>query len=103
MAVWAQVMSRRLKAMARVETVACRDLASLRDAAARAAGAGAFSLVCEVAGTTEPGDTGLLTAELSKVECVWHRHVVMRHYEDTSTGSEGRCHKPGSPHRQVQT
>ena len=89
MAVWAQVMSRRLRAMARVETVACRDLASLRDAAAQAAGPGAFSLVCEVTGTTEPGDTGLLKAELSKVECLWHRHVVARCYEETRTDSRG--------------
>jgi hypothetical protein len=89
MAVWAQVMSRRLKAMAQVETVACQDLAALRDAAAQAAGPGAFSLVCEVTGTTEPGDTGLLKAELSKVDCVWHRHVITRHYEDTRTDSKG--------------
>lgn len=90
MAVWAWVVTRRLETMARVETVGCGDLASLRDAAAQAAGPGAFSLVCEVTGTTRPGDEGALTAELSKVECVWHRHVVARRYEDADTDSQGR-------------
>lgn len=89
MAVWAQVVSRRLKAMARVETMACGDLASLRDAAVQAAGPGTFRLTCEVAGTAEPGDHGLLRAELSKVECVWHRHSITRVYERQRTDSRG--------------
>jgi hypothetical protein len=66
------------------------DLVALRDAAAEAAGPGAFSYVCEVTGDTEPGEGGLLTSELSKTECVWHRHVVRRKYEATTTDAQGR-------------
>jgi E3 Ubiquitin ligase len=79
----------KLRAMAAAETVPCADLVSLRDAAAEAAGAGVFNHACEVVGVTEPGDTGPLTAELSKTECVWHRHVVKRRYEDKSRDSNG--------------
>jgi len=88
--VWNRITNKRLKAMAGAETVGCADLASLRDAAVEAAGPGAFNYVCEVTGETEAGDDGLLTSELSKTECIWHRHVVRRKYEDVTTDSQGR-------------
>jgi E3 Ubiquitin ligase len=86
---WRQVTVRKLTAMTGAETVPCADLAALRDAAAEAAGPGSFRLACEVIGTAEAGDAGLLTAELSSTKCVWHRHVVRRRYESVSTDSKG--------------
>jgi hypothetical protein len=88
--VWSRITKNRLDAMAGAETVGCADLASLRDAAAEAAGPGAFNYVCEVTGDTEPGEGGLLNSELSKTECVWHRHIVRRKYESVTTDAQGR-------------
>lgn len=87
---WYRNATERLRAMTMTETIPCADLAALRDAAAQAVGPGVFRQPCEVVGTAEAGDYGVLTAELSKAECVWHRHIVRRRYEEVSTDSEGR-------------
>jgi hypothetical protein len=86
---WQRKAAARLRAMVVAETVGCADLAALRDAAAQAAGPGVFSHMCEIVGAAEAGEHGLLTAELSKVECVWHRQVVRRRYEKVQTDSKG--------------
>ena len=87
--VWHRMLTMRLRAMAGAETVSCADLAELREAAAQAAGQGAFSHVCEVVGAVQAGEHGPLTAEVSRAECVWHRHVVRRRYRQRTRTADG--------------
>lgn len=72
------------------ETSTTGLLRELMTAATEAAGPGSFSEHVEVEGTAQPGAKGLLTSEVSKTECVWHRHQVTRKYKDVTTDSEGK-------------
>jgi hypothetical protein len=73
----------RLHEMIVTETYTAKDLAELQKAAAGAVGEGAFKYRSEVKGSAEAGPDGVLRAELSDSECVWHRHVVTRKYWTT--------------------
>ncbi len=87
------VMSRRAERrrgeMLGVETLTSDTIRQLCAAAAGAAGPGAFRQPVEVTGTTEASPAGVLTSEVSKTPCVWHRHRVTRRYRDVSTDSKG--------------
>lgn len=81
---------RKRKALVTTETLTVSDLRQLRDAAVGAAGPGSFRYRCEVVGRARPPRAGPLKAELSGVECVWHRHVVTHKYWDVDRDSKGR-------------
>lgn len=70
-----------LHAMIGAETLPVNQLETLRKASDDIGGRGQFRKQCEVVGVTHPRPEGLLVSELSKTECVWHRHQVERHYE----------------------
>jgi len=71
------------------ETTTTGTLRSLQEAAASAAGAGAFQQQVELAGKAVAGPGGLLTSEMSKTSCVWHHHRVTRKYRKVSHDSKG--------------
>lgn len=73
-----------------VETSPTSMVHELHRNALSAAGPGAFRERVEVAGTVVAGPQGVLRAEVSGTECVWHRHRVTRHYEEVRRDSEGR-------------
>jgi hypothetical protein len=73
-----------------VETMSTGELRTYVQAAADAAGPGAFAQHVELAGVARPGDLGILTSELSGTECVWHQHKVTRRYREHYRDSEGR-------------
>jgi hypothetical protein len=78
---------REVHAMMAAETLTVPELEELRGIAN---GLGArFQKVAEVVGTAAPGPQGLLRAEMSGVESVWHAQRVQRHYEETETDSDG--------------
>lgn len=74
----------------RVETLSTAQLKELHQAAALAAGEGAFSEIVELEGKLAAGPDGILTSELSQTECVWHRYKVSRKYRDVRYDDEGR-------------
>lgn len=77
--------------MAATETVTSARLKEEADAVAELGAAGDFRKVCEVVGAAQPGPDGPLTATISQVPCVWHRHVVRRRYwRSVSDGKGGR-------------
>lgn len=80
---------RRRGEMLGVETLTIDTIHQLCDAAAGAAGPGAFRQSVEATGTAEAGPTGVLTSEVSKSPCVWHRHQVTRRYREVSTDAKG--------------
>lgn len=81
--------NRKMHAMVTTETYTVRQLGELRDAAAEAAGPGAFRQVCEVKGVARRGPEGPLASEIGGKKCVWHRHVVSRKYWDTQRDKDG--------------
>lgn len=64
-------------------------LRQLADAAAAAAGPGAFSQFVDLEGVAEAGPNGLVVSPVSKTECVWHAHRVTREYEEIHHDSDG--------------
>jgi hypothetical protein len=89
-AVFAFRAHRRRRVMTDTATVSARDLAALRAGSAGTTAAGSFRHPCEVKGLAQPGRAGLLKSDLSRTECVWHGHVVLRRYRSTSRDSSGR-------------
>ena len=79
----------RARSMESTETLPVRDLRSLHEAAARAAGPGNFRYRCEVAGHARPHRDGVLRSELEELECVWHRHKISRKYEEIYRDGNG--------------
>lgn len=86
---WGQRAQGRRSHLLAVETLTTGTIKALSDAAAGAAGPGAFRQRVEVVGTTQPVASGPLTSELSKTECVWHRHKVTRRYHHLERDSKG--------------
>jgi len=64
-------------------------LRQLADAAAAAAGPGAFAQFVDLEGVADAGPNGLVVSPISKTECVWHAHKVTREYEHISRDSNG--------------
>ena len=72
-----------LHAMIGTETLSIPELESLRAISDELGSKGGFRKTAEVVGASHPRPDGLLTAELSKTECVWYRFEVHRKYEAT--------------------
>ncbi|WP_020573123.1 E3 ubiquitin ligase family protein [Actinopolymorpha alba] len=83
----------RQHAMITTETLSAQELGALHQAAAQAAGPGAFLHKVEVTGQVQPGQSGLLKSELASVDSVWHRHVVTRKYWETRRDSKGNTRR----------
>ncbi|NYH89556.1 GIDE domain-containing protein [Actinopolymorpha rutila] len=88
-AYFARCARARQHAMITTETLSAQELGVLQQAAAQAAGPGAFRYRVEVTGRLCAGGAGPLKSELAKVDCVWHRHVVTRKYSETRRDSKG--------------
>lgn len=71
------------------ETLSCGDLASLSQGVAGEVGSGSFRQRCEVVGSAEPGEAGLLRAPDSGAEVVWFRTVVTHRYWEMEERREG--------------
>ncbi|MEU6640929.1 E3 ubiquitin ligase family protein [Saccharomonospora sp. NPDC046836] len=81
-----------LHAMIGTETLPIPELERLRGISDELGAKGSFRKVAEVVGAAYPRPEGLLTAELSKTECVWFRYEVKRHYE-TVEYRDGKRHR----------
>jgi hypothetical protein len=62
------------------ETLPCGDIATLSQSVAGEVGGGSFRQRCEVVGTAEPGEAGVLKAPESGVDAVWHSTKVTHKY-----------------------
>jgi hypothetical protein len=80
---------RRVHAMMAAETLSVPELEQLRGISDELGAAGGFRKVCEVVGAAAPGSQGLLQAEMTGTECVWHAQRVQRRYRHTETDSDG--------------
>ena len=80
---------RRVHAMLAAETLTVPELEQLRGISDGLGVRGGFRKVAEVVGAAAPGPQGLLRAEMSGTEAVWHAQRVQRHYEETTTDSDG--------------
>src|SRR5689334_22373296 len=72
---------RRVHAMLAAETLSVPELEQLRGVSDELGAAGGFRKVCEVVRAAAPGPQGVLNAELTGTECVWHGHRVQRRYK----------------------
>lgn len=72
-----------LHAMIGTETLPIPELERLRGISDELGAKGGFRKTAEVVGAAHPRPEGLLTAELSKSECVWYSYEVHRKYETT--------------------
>lgn len=72
-----------LHAMIGTETLPIPELERLRGISDELGAKGGFRKAAEVVGAAHPRPEGLLTAELSKSECVWYSYEVHRKYETT--------------------
>lgn len=88
--VYAKRLRDRVHAMIGAETLPIPELEQRRSVSDEVAGKGQFRHVCEVVGTAHPNPQGPLTSEITKSECVWHRHKVQRRYRHVSHDSNGR-------------
>ncbi|MDA3630141.1 E3 ubiquitin ligase family protein [Saccharopolyspora sp. WRP15-2] len=79
-----------LHAMIGAETLPVDELERLRQISDELGARGGFRKQCEVVGAAYPRPEGLLVSEFSKTECVWHRHVVKRRFEERRYDSNGR-------------
>jgi E3 ubiquitin ligase len=73
---------KRLHAMIGTETSTIPELEDQRRISDELGARGGFRKVAEVVGAAHPRPEGLLTAEISKTQCVWYRYQVERQYED---------------------
>lgn len=76
-----QHTKKELHAMIGTQTLSIPELEAERQVSDELGAKGAFRKVTEVVGAAHPRPEGVLTAELSKSECVWYRYVVEREYE----------------------
>lgn len=72
-----------LHAMIGTETLSIPELERLRGISDELGAKGGFRKSAEVVGAAHPRPEGLLTAELSRSECVWYSYDVHRKYETT--------------------
>jgi hypothetical protein len=79
----------RHKKMFLTETSTTGFVKELHQTAVGAAGVGVFAEHVELEGVAIAGPDGLLTSEISKTPCVWHRHKVTRKYKDVYHDSKG--------------
>ena len=80
---------REVHAMMAAETLTVPALEELRGISDELGARGGFRTIAEVVGTAAPGPQGLLRAEMSGTESVWHAQRIQRHYEETETDSDG--------------
>jgi hypothetical protein len=80
---------RRVHAMMAAETLTVPELEQLRGISDELTSSGGFRKVCEVIGAAAPGPQGLLQAELTGTECVWHGYRVQRRYKHYDRDSDG--------------
>ncbi|EHR59501.1 superfamily II DNA helicase [Saccharomonospora cyanea NA-134] len=85
-----------LHAMIGTETLSIPELEQYRSASDGLGATGTFRKLSEVVGAAHPRPEGPLTAELSKVECVWYRYRIDRHYEVIE-------YRDGKRHRRKRT
>ncbi|WP_026455247.1 E3 ubiquitin ligase family protein [Saccharomonospora iraqiensis] len=85
-----------LHSMIGTETLSIPELEQYRSISDEVGGKGAFRRVAEVVGAAHPRPEGLLTAELTKTECVWYRYRVDRQYEKIE-------YRDGRQHREKRT
>lgn len=71
--------------LAAASTVPIGQLVAQHAAAVQAGMAGRFRQVSEVVGWSTPNPQGMLTADMSKQQCVWFRSTVDVRYEETRT------------------
>lgn len=76
-------------ALVGTETSTSGVLRQLSEAAAQAAGPGAFRQFVEVTGQAQAGPGGPLTAPMSGRECAWYWVRVTRHYRERYTDKDG--------------
>lgn len=76
-----QHTKKELHAMIGTETLSIPELEAERTASDDLGAKGSFRKITEVIGAAHPRPEGVLTAELSKQECVWYRYTVEREYE----------------------
>ncbi|WP_020668344.1 E3 ubiquitin ligase family protein [Amycolatopsis nigrescens] len=76
-----QSTKKELHAMIGTETLSIPELERLRGVSDELGARGGFRKTSEVVGAAHPRPEGLLTAEISKTECVWYRYRVDRQYE----------------------
>lgn len=81
---------RRVHAMLAAETLSVPELEQLRGISDELGARGGFRKVCEVVGAAHPSPAGLLRAELTGIECVWHARRVQRRYRHHSRDEHGR-------------
>lgn len=86
----ARLAQREVYAMVAAETLSVPELEELRHISDELGATGGFRKTCEVVGDAHPSPQGLLRAELSGVECVWHRHRIERRYKHYDRDSDGR-------------
>lgn len=80
---------REVHAMLAAETLSVPELERLRGISDELGARGGFRKVAEVVGAAAPGPEGLLRAEMSGAESVWHAQRVQRHYTETDTDADG--------------
>lgn len=85
-----------LHAMIGTETLSIPELERYRTASDELGSSGSFRKASEVVGAAHPRPEGLLTAELSKTECVWFKYRIDRHYEVVE-------YRDGKRHRRKRT
>ncbi|TNC28760.1 E3 ubiquitin ligase family protein [Amycolatopsis alkalitolerans] len=88
---WMQSTKRELHAMIGTETLSIPELEDLRRISDELGARGGFRKTAEVLGAAHPRPEGLLTAEISKIPCVWYRYRVERQYEHVEY-RDGRRH-----------
>ncbi|WP_216210360.1 E3 ubiquitin ligase family protein [Amycolatopsis aidingensis] len=85
-----------LHAMIGTETLTIPQLEDLRKVSDELGATGGFRRTAEVVGAAHPRPEGLLTAEISKTECVWYRYRIDRQYEHVE-------YRDGKRHRSKRT
>nr|WP_158881607.1 E3 ubiquitin ligase family protein [Amycolatopsis anabasis] len=70
-----------LHAMIGTETLSIPELERLRGISDELGARGGFRKIAEVVGHAHPRPEGVITAEISKIDCVWYRYRIDREYE----------------------
>lgn len=86
-----QHTKKELFAMIGTQTFPIPELERLKGVSDELGAGGGFRKAAEVVGAAHPRPEGLLTAEISKTECVWYRYRVDRQYEHVENRN-GRRH-----------
>lgn len=90
LAIWGAVgAQRRVRQMMAADTLSVPELEQLRGISDELGARGGFRKVCEVVGAAAPGPQGLLRAEMTGTECVWHAQRVQRRYKSSERDTDG--------------